>query len=53
MNEFSNAGVPLSAEADLDFRGTLGVSKEASAGFRAIRVGSPPVTVSGELRGVR
>ncbi len=26
------------AEGDLDFRGTLGVSKEASVGFRAIRL---------------
>ena len=27
------------AEGDLDFRGTLGVSKEAPVGFRAIRLG--------------
>jgi uncharacterized OsmC-like protein len=26
------------AEGDLDFRGTLGVSKEAPVGFRSIRV---------------
>jgi uncharacterized OsmC-like protein len=26
------------AEGDLDFRGTLGVSKEAPVGFRAIRL---------------
>ena len=36
-------GVPLrsatvTAEGDLDFRGTLGVSKEAPVGFREIRV---------------
>jgi len=36
-------GVPVrdgtvTAEGDLDFRGTLGVSKEAPVGFRAIRV---------------
>ena len=28
----------ISAEGDLDFRGTLGVSKEAPIGFRAIRL---------------
>jgi uncharacterized OsmC-like protein len=28
----------VSAEADLDFRGTLGVSKEAPVGFEAIRL---------------
>ncbi|HVJ15262.1 MAG TPA: OsmC family protein, partial [Polyangiaceae bacterium] len=28
----------ISAEGDLDFRGTLGVSKEAPVGFRAIRL---------------
>jgi uncharacterized OsmC-like protein len=36
-------GLPLEggtvrAEGDLDFRGTLGVSREASVGFRAIRL---------------
>jgi uncharacterized OsmC-like protein len=36
-------GIPIrtgtvTAEGDLDFRGTLGVSKEASVGFRAIRL---------------
>jgi uncharacterized OsmC-like protein len=36
-------GVPVrggrvTAEGDLDFRGTLGVSKEAPVGFRAIRL---------------
>lgn len=30
--------VTLRAEGDLDFRGTLGVSKEAPAGFRARRL---------------
>ncbi len=29
----------ISAEGDLDFRGTLGVSKEAPVGFREIRLG--------------
>src|SRR3954469_20111502 len=29
----------IKAEGDLDFRGTLGVSKEASVGFRQIRLG--------------
>lgn len=28
----------VSAEGDLDFRGTLGVSREASVGFKAIRL---------------
>ena len=28
----------VTAEGDLDFRGTLGVSKEATVGFRAIRL---------------
>jgi uncharacterized OsmC-like protein len=31
-------GGTLSAEGDLDFRGTLAVSKEAPVGFRAIRL---------------
>ena len=31
-------GGRIRAEGDLDFRGTLGVSKEAPVGFRAIRV---------------
>lgn len=34
--EISNGTV--SAEGDLDFRGTLGVSKEAAVGFQAIRL---------------
>jgi len=29
----------VKAEGDLDFRGTLGVSKEASVGFKQIRLG--------------
>ncbi|MHA4843046.1 OsmC family protein [Flavitalea antarctica] len=31
-------GGTIKAEGDLDFRGTLGVSKEAPVGFRAIRL---------------
>jgi uncharacterized OsmC-like protein len=31
-------GGTVEAEGDLDFRGTLGVSKEAAVGFQAIRV---------------
>ena len=31
-------GGSVKVEGDLDFRGTLGVSKEAPVGFRAIRV---------------
>jgi len=31
-------GATLTAEGDLDFRGTLGVSKEAPVGFRDIRL---------------
>ncbi len=31
-------GGTISAEGDLDFRGTLGVSKEAPVGFRSIRL---------------
>ena len=34
----SLAGGAVSAEGDLDFRGTLGVSREAPVGFRAIRL---------------
>ncbi|BBK31877.1 putative OsmC-like protein [Stella humosa] len=36
--EFKLAGATLSAEGDLDFRGTLGVAKDAPVGFRAIRL---------------
>src|SRR3954454_28437 len=32
------AGGRVSAEGDLDFRGTLGVDREAAVGFRAIRL---------------
>jgi len=32
------AGGTISAEGDLDFRGTLAVSKEAPVGFRSIRL---------------
>ena len=31
-------GGTVSAEGDLDFRGTLGVSKDAAVGFRSIRL---------------
>lgn len=31
-------GATVSAEGDLDFRGTLGVSKEAPTGFKSIRL---------------
>jgi uncharacterized OsmC-like protein len=37
--EIDLKGGTVSAEGDLDFRGTLGVSKEAPVGFRAIRLG--------------
>jgi uncharacterized OsmC-like protein len=36
--EFRLEGAAVEAEGDLDFRGTLGVSKEAPVGFRAIRL---------------
>ena len=36
--EFRLDGARVEAEGDLDFRGTLGVSKEAPVGFRAIRL---------------
>lgn len=35
---FDLKGGSVSVEGDLDFRGTLGVSREAPVGFRAIRV---------------
>lgn len=37
--EFRLGNATIEAEGDLDFRGTLGVSKEAPVGFRAIRLG--------------
>lgn len=37
--EIHVAGGTVRAEGDLDFRGTLGVSKEAPVGFTAIRLG--------------
>lgn len=37
--EFRLDGATVTAEGDLDFRGTLGVAKEAPVGFRAIRLG--------------
>ena len=36
--EIPLAGGRVLAEGDLDFRGTLGVDKEAPVGFRAIRL---------------
>ena len=36
--EFDLRGGSVRAEGELDFRGTLGVSKEAPVGFRAIRL---------------
>jgi uncharacterized OsmC-like protein len=36
--EIPLAGAAISAEGELDFRGTLGVSKDAPVGFRAIRL---------------
>lgn len=36
--EFDLRGGTVSAEGDLDFRGTLGVAKDAPVGFRAIRL---------------
>jgi uncharacterized OsmC-like protein len=36
--EISVESGTVSAEGDLDFRGTLGVSKEAPVGFSAIRL---------------
>jgi hypothetical protein len=35
---FRLRGATLEAEGDLDFRGTLGVSREAPVGFKAIRL---------------
>jgi uncharacterized OsmC-like protein len=36
--EIAVAGGEISAEGDLDFRGTLGVDREAPVGFKAIRL---------------
>lgn len=36
--EFRLGGARITAEGDLDFRGTLGVAKDAPVGFRAIRL---------------
>jgi uncharacterized OsmC-like protein len=36
--EFRLEGAAVEAEGDLDFRGTLGVAKDAPVGFRAIRL---------------
>ncbi|WP_269931569.1 OsmC family protein [Aminobacter sp. HY435] len=37
--EFRLGEAVVSAEGDLDFRGTLGVTRDAPVGFRAIRLG--------------
>lgn len=36
--EFGLRAATVEAEGDLDFRGTLGVAKDAPVGFRAIRL---------------
>lgn len=36
--EFNLRGGSVSAEGDLDFRGTLGVAKDAPVGFRTVRL---------------
>lgn len=36
--EIDRRGYMITAEGDLDFRGTLGVSKEAPVGFSTIRL---------------
>lgn len=36
--DFQSAFITLKAEGDLDFRGTLGVSKEVPIGFKEIRL---------------
>ena len=36
--EFRLGAATVEAEGDLDFRGTLGVAKDAPVGFRAIRL---------------
>jgi len=41
------AGGTVSAEGDLDFRGTLAVSKDAPVGFRSIRLTFDPDTEAG------
>jgi uncharacterized OsmC-like protein len=41
-------GGTVSAEGDLDFRGTLGVDKEAPVGFREIRLRFDLVTSAGQ-----
>ena len=43
---FAIRDAKLTAEGDLDFRGTLGVSKEAPVGFSAIRLS---VAIDGDL----
>ncbi len=46
--EISVTGGTVHAEGDLDFRGTLGVAKEAPVGFTAIRLGFQLDTEAGE-----
>jgi len=38
VNRGLQVGGPISAEGDLDFRGTMGVDRDAPVGFRAIRL---------------
>ncbi|MBN9233801.1 MULTISPECIES: OsmC family protein [Phyllobacteriaceae] len=37
--EFQLAAAAITAEGDLDFRGTLGVARDTPVGFRAVRLG--------------
>jgi uncharacterized OsmC-like protein len=46
--EIPIAGGSVHAEGDLDFRGTLGVSKEAAVGFTAIRLSFRVDTSAGD-----
>ena len=46
--EFRLDGATVEAEGDLDFRGTLGVAKDAPVGFRDIRLHFDVVTDAGE-----
>lgn len=48
--EFDLKGGTVRAEADLDFRGTLGVSKEAPVGFRDLRLTFDLQTTESEER---
>ena len=42
--DFRLGNATVEAEGDLDFRGTLGVAKDAPVGFRAIRLQLPTST---------